>query len=200
MDEQERLVALELKLEDQLRADLGALPVRAYAYYREAAIARSRGSFLGRALAFAVGAVAITLLVVALVAVLRARTGEVPATTPTPIPPAVTTPPASPTASPTANPTPIGFVLPQGCTYVGSPTVSPDFSQWHFDCGPSANRDARGALDAAFTQQGWTSCGPATARAAWAKGATALSVAESSGSPGDHPTISQSSRAAGGCP
>jgi hypothetical protein len=209
MDEQER-VALELRLEDRLRADLGGLPVRAYVYYKSGAMVRSHRTVLQRAFSFA-GAVAVVVaaivLAVAAAALIRDIRSPVPASAPTP-PPATRTETAtpsnlatpSPTSTPTPVPTPADFALPSNCSYVGSPSVSTDFSRWHFDCGTAANRDARGTLSPAFTAQGWTLCGVATANAAWSKGGVALTVSESSGSPGDYPTISQSSRAAAGCP
>jgi hypothetical protein len=102
----------------------------------------------------------------------------------------------APTAIATASspPTPTGFALPQGCTYIGSATVVSGQTEWRFDCGTTANRDARGILTPAFTQQGWTSCGAVTATATWAKGTTEIVVAESSGAAGDYPKLAQHGR------
>ena len=97
---------------------------------------------------------------------------------------------------------PDGFVLPQSCLYIAPPIVGADQREWSVECGATANRDARGTLAPALTQQGWTSCGAATATASWAKGTTRLSVVESSGSPGDYPRIVQPVRpaASSSCP
>jgi hypothetical protein len=53
---------------------------------------------------------------------------------------------------------PIGFVLAQGCSYVGQPTTDGDAISvlWKVDCGATANRSARGPLSPALTQQGWS--------------------------------------------
>ncbi len=111
--------------------------------------------------------------------------------TPTPTAVAVTTAPASPTAS--ASPTPTGFVLPAGCSYVGSPVVGSDYSQWRFDCGAVANHDARGTLAPAFVQQGWMSCGVGLGSGTWKKADVRLIVSEGSGVPGPSglPVLSQ---------
>jgi hypothetical protein len=97
---------------------------------------------------------------------------------------------------------PDGFVLPQSCLYIAPPVVGTDQREWSVECGATANRDARGTLAPALTQQGWTSCGAVTATASWAKGTTRLSVVESSGSPGDYPRIVQPVRpaASSSCP
>ena len=100
-----------------------------------------------------------------------------------------------------ANPAPSGFVLPQACLYIAPPLTGADQTEWSVDCGATANRDARGTLAPALTQQGWTSCGSSLATATWAKGTARLVVAESSGSPGDYPKVAQPLRpAASGCP
>ena len=88
---------------------------------------------------------------------------------------------------------PIGFALPAGCSFVGSPVVGSGGTQWQFDCGSAANRDARGTLAPAFTQQGWSSCGAVTATATWMKGDLRLLVAEGAGGSGSNafPTLTQ---------
>lgn len=89
---------------------------------------------------------------------------------------------------------PKGFVLPPECRYVGLPTAVPGDHPavaWRFDCGAAGNRDARGSLLAAFTQHGWTPCAPALATATWRKEVSRLTVIESSGAPGDFPTLTQ---------
>jgi hypothetical protein len=98
-------------------------------------------------------------------------------------------------SSPSARP--VGFVLPAGCSFVGSPVLGNDYSQWQFDCGATANRDARGTLAPAFTQQGWTSCGVGLGSATWMNGAMRLVVSEGSGVPGPSglPTLTQPARA-----
>ena len=95
--------------------------------------------------------------------------------------------------------TPLGFVLPPTCSYIGAPSVGPDLSQWKFDCGTTANRDARGALGPSFARQGWTSCGAVTATATWINGPVRLVVSEGSGSAGEAglPTLGQTSRTPG---
>lgn len=101
-----------------------------------------------------------------------------------------------------ASPMPDGLVLPQSCVYIAPPVVGADQREWSIECGATANRDARGTLAPALTQQGWTSCGVGLGTASWAKGTTRLSVVESSGSPGDYPRIVQPVRPAssGSCP
>lgn len=88
---------------------------------------------------------------------------------------------------------PTGFVLPPSCRYVGLPTVPENEPAviWKFDCGVSANRDARGALRAAFTQQGWISCASGLATEIWRKDLSRLTIAEGSGSPNEYPTMTQ---------
>ncbi len=113
--------------------------------------------------------------------------------------------PATPvaTASSQSSAKPIGFVLPATCAYAGSAVVGTDQTQWKFDCGSTANRDARGTLAPAFTQQGWTSCGAVTATATWINGPVRLIVSEGSGAPGEIglPMLSQTARSGGAaCP
>ena len=105
MDQETRLT-LELALEDRLRADLGGLTVRPYAYYREAAMRRiaARPGSVERMLTFA--RVGTTLVVAALFALAAAflllnLRGTSPAASPTPIPAVSTTPTASPSATST---------------------------------------------------------------------------------------------------
>jgi hypothetical protein len=108
MDRQKHL-ALELALEDRLRADLGALTVRPYAYYKEAAMQRiaARPTAAGRLFSFvrigATLAVAALLALGAALVVLNLR-GAGPAATPTPNTTASTS--ASPSPSSTASPNP----------------------------------------------------------------------------------------------
>jgi len=91
---------------------------------------------------------------------------------------------------------PVGFVLPAGCSFVGTPVVGSDYSQWQFDCGTVANRDARGTLAPAFTQQAWVGCGVGLGSATWMKGVMRLVVSEGSGAPGPSglPTLTQPAR------
>ncbi len=105
----------------------------------------------------------------------------------------------TPTSS--VNPRPIGFTLPLGCAYIGQPVVGGDQNTWSFDCG-WASRDARGSLASALTEQGWTSCGAATASASWAKGTGRIGVAEGGGPSGDFPKLTQPARpsASSSCP
>ncbi len=101
-----------------------------------------------------------------------------------------------------ANPPPTGFVVPQTCAYVVPPLVGGDQNEWKVDCGADANRNARGTLAPALTQQGWTSCGVGLGTASWAKGTARLFIAESSMSPGDYPKLTQPVRpaATSSCP
>ena len=78
----------------------------------------------------------------------------------------------------------VWFVLPAGCSLVGAPIVGSDYSRWQFDCGTAANRDARGTLAPALTQQAWTSCGVGLGNATWMKAEMRLIVSEGSGVPG----------------
>ena len=91
------------------------------------------------------------------------------------------------------NSTPMGFVLPATCSYAGSPVVGSDSSQWRFDCGVVANRDARGALASAFERQGWSSCGAGLGNVTWKNADLRLSVSEGSGvtAPDGLPTLTQ---------
>ena len=93
----------------------------------------------------------------------------------------------------------VWFVLPAGCSLVGAPIVGSDYSQWQFDCGTAANRDARGTLAPALTQQGWTSCGVGLGSGTWKKGDLRLIVTEGSGVPGPSgfPTLTQPARPGG---
>ena len=101
-----------------------------------------------------------------------------------------------------AVPPPVGFVIPQACVYVAPPLVGGDQGEWKVDCGAEANRNARGTLAPALTQQGWTLCGAVTATATWAKGTARLLIAESSLAPGEYPRIVQPARpaASASCP
>lgn len=98
----------------------------------------------------------------------------------------------------TALPAPTGFVLPQACAFVVPPVVGADQTDWTIECGPK-NNDARGALEPALAQQGWTSCGAGLAEARWRKNDVILAVVESSLVPGDRPRLTQRARAASPC-
>ncbi len=98
-----------------------------------------------------------------------------------------------------ADPAPTGFVVPQACAYVVPPVVGGDQTSWKVDCGAEANRNARGTLAPAFTQQGWTSCGAVTATERWVKPPVMIVVVESSLSPCDYPRFDQLARPATGC-
>ena len=88
---------------------------------------------------------------------------------------------------------PNGFVLPQGCAYIGLPTADAEALavSWKVDCGATANRNARGTLSPSFTQQGWVSCASGLASEIWRKDTSRLTVAEGSGAPGEYPTLTQ---------
>ena len=89
------------------------------------------------------------------------------------------------------DPTPSLFTLPQGCSFAGVPSSGADQTVWKVDCGAVANRDARGTLGAALDRQGWKACGIGLGSGTWALSRFILVVAESSGSPGDYPTLFQ---------
>lgn len=88
---------------------------------------------------------------------------------------------------------PNGFVLPQGCAYIGLPTADAEglAVSWKVDCGATANRNARGTLGPSFTQQGWVSCASGLASEIWRKDTSRLTVSEGSGAPGEYPTLTQ---------
>jgi len=97
-----------------------------------------------------------------------------------------------------ASPAPTGFTPPQTCAYVAPPVVAPDQTEWKIDCG-AANKNARGILGGALTQQGWRSCGSALATAQWQKNDVMLTVTESSLVPGDYPRLTQYARVVSPC-
>jgi hypothetical protein len=116
MDSEER-VALELALEKRLGADLDALAVRPYVYYREAVMQRraTKPGVIGRSFSVArVGAtivVAVLFALAAAFALLNLR-GPSPAASPTSIPASSTVPPASPSSTATSSPAPLINVAP----------------------------------------------------------------------------------------
>lgn len=183
MDQQKRL-ALELALENRLRADLDALAVRPYAYYKEAALRRiaARPGALGRRLSFLrAGAIAVAVLFVlaAALTLLNLRGPSPTATAPSPAP------------------TPVGFTLPESCSYVGGPVVTTvegttfRTTTWEFDCGAVPDFGAIEKLSPTFVQQGWTFCRQGEGRGLWAKGPTQIQVGQSARS---YPVLSQMPR------
>lgn len=118
-------------------------------------------------------------------------TSPSPSAAPTTRSSSTTAPTAVPLTTPAIGTSPIDFVLPQTCVFVGDPEVGSERTVWRYDCGQERNRDARAALRDALVNQGWTACGPALANETWLKGGLALTVSESSGSPGDYPRFSQ---------
>jgi hypothetical protein len=92
-----------------------------------------------------------------------------------------------------------GFLPPPSCSYVGGPSLAADHSDRFVDCGPTGNRAARDTLASALIEQGWSLCGFGAAAATWAKGATSISIAESSLAPGDFPRLTQTARSVS-CP
>jgi hypothetical protein len=116
MDSEKR-VALELALEDRLRADLDALAVRPYVYYREAAMQRLAAKPGGVGRFFSVARVGATIVVAVLFALAGAFAlmnlrGPSPAVSPTPIPASSTTPSASASPTPTSSPARLITVAP----------------------------------------------------------------------------------------
>jgi len=161
MDEEKRLT-LELALEERLSSDLGALTVRPYSYFREAAmqqIAERPGS-VGLLLSFA--RVAATLVVAALFAlaaavVLLNLREPSPAASPTPIPASSPTPTASASSTATASPTPT--VTPTATT--SSPAASP---------GAASAEDLADALKVALENSDYASLADLVSRAGWTAG------------------------------
>jgi hypothetical protein len=107
---------------------------------------------------------------------------------------AATTAP-SPTFVP--SPAPVDFVLPPGCAYVGEPTQTAVTTDWRFDCGVAANREAVQTLSPAFAQQGWILCKSGQGRGVWWNGATETIVAQAAN---DYPVLSQLPRDTTDCP
>jgi hypothetical protein len=86
------------------------------------------------------------------------------------------------------------FMLPAGCAYVAPATTDTDALtvRWRFDCGATANSNARGALGPAFTTQGWTMCSSGLANQTWRQSTSRLTVSEGAGGPGGYPFLAQS--------
>jgi hypothetical protein len=200
MDSEKRL-ALELALEDRLRADLDALAVRPYAYYKEAAMRRlaTKPGVSGRFLSLArVGTMIVVAVILAVAAtfVLLNQRGQSPAVSPTRIP---TTSPTASTPSPA--PTPAGFTLPEGCSYVGTPIVEQPVqtvvTTWYFNCGAAPDFKAIERLTPVFAQQGWTLCSIGQGRGTWWKGALQTTVGQSAEG---NPVLTQLARQSQDCP
>lgn len=159
MDSEKR-VALELAFEDRLRADLDALTVRPYVYYKEAAMQRlaARPGAVGRLFSVArVGAtigVAVLFALAAAFALLNLR-GPSPAAGPTPIPaPSSTTAQASPSATSTPAPTATASVNPT----TASPAVAP---------GAATAEQLADALKAALESSDYARLADLSSRAGW---------------------------------
>ncbi len=91
-----------------------------------------------------------------------------------------------------ALPAPSGFTLPEACAFVAAPVVvTADQTDWAITCGAAKDRDIRGTLAPALTQQGWTSCVAGLASAQWRNRSVMLGLSESSLAPGDHPRLTQ---------
>lgn len=188
----EKHLALEIVLEDRLRADLDALAVRPYAYYKEAALQRiaagpgAVGGFSSFVRAGATIVVAVAVAVAAAFAVVNLR-GPSPAASP------------APTTSPA--PTPTGFTLPPGCSYVGEPLVTQPVQTvvrtWEFDCGAAPDLFAIERLSPAFAQQGWTLCSIGQGRGTWWKGTLQTTVGQSAVG---YPVLTQLARQTQDCP
>lgn len=105
---------------------------------------------------------------------------------------------ASPVAS--ASRTPTDFVLPQGCTYVGTGVVDITISAlttWEVNCGAAPDLQAIEKLSPAFAQQGWSLCSPPIGKGFWAKGDLQTIVSQSTVG---YPTLSQLPRQTQDCP
>jgi hypothetical protein len=116
MDSEKR-VAFELALENRLRADLDALAVRPYVYYREAAkqSLAAKPGVVGRF--FSVARVGAAIVVAGLFALAAAFTllnlrAQNPTVSRTPTPASSTTPPVSASPTPASSPAPLINVAP----------------------------------------------------------------------------------------
>ena len=98
-----------------------------------------------------------------------------------------------------AKPAPSGFVLPQTCAFVAPPVVGADTTVWSVDCGPQLNRDARGTLAPALTQQGWMTCGLGLGTMSVKKNGVMLGISESSMAPGEYLHVTQFARVVSPC-
>jgi hypothetical protein len=95
---------------------------------------------------------------------------------------------------------PTDFVLPQGCTYVGTGQVDVTISTlrfWSVNCGAAPDFDAIQKLSPAFAQQGWTMCSPPMGKGVWAKGTVQTSVSQSAVG---YPVLAQLPRQTQDCP
>lgn len=122
------------------------------------------------------------------------------AVSPTPSP-TQAVPSANVTPPPTPVPTPEGFALPQGCSYVGAPTVqtaSSTTTEWRFTCGGGAPDSAQ-RVSAALSQQGWAACRPQPGIAEWWKGPTTTRVTVQSNA-NENPVLMQYPRFVTNCP
>lgn len=143
--------------------------------------------------------VLVVLLLVVAGALLLAIRMQTPTSTPTSQPTvAVATafPTSPPTTTPTPAPTPEGFVLPQGCSYVGAPTRTTT-TEWRFTCGGASDSAQRVA--AALNQQGWAACLPQPGIAEWWKGPTTTRVTPAANA-SDPPYLLQYPRFVTNCP
>ena len=121
------------------------------------------------------------------------------ATTASPIP-ASASPSASSSPVASASLTPTDFVLPQGCSYVGTGVADITISTlttWVVNCGASPDFAAIEKLSPAFAQQGWTLCRAPMGKGFWAKGAVQTIVSQSAVG---YPTLSQLPRQTQDCP
>jgi hypothetical protein len=114
--------------------------------------------------------------------------------------PASASPSASPSPVATAPLMPTDFVLPQGCSYVGTGQVDVTISTlrfWSVNCGAAPDFDAIQKLSPAFAQQGWTLCSPPMGKGVWAKGTVQTSVSQSAVG---YPVLAQLPRQTQDCP
>lgn len=152
----------------------------------------------------------VLLILVAGVALLYAVRAQVPpasvsSSSPTPARPTSVATASPSTASPVPSPapTPIGFVLPQDCSYVrrplpATPAPATPVTYWEFTCAGAATPDLKAVerIAPAFAQQGWTPCPSNPGTGVWWKGATQTMVGQ--GSP--YPGLSQLARQSQDCP
>ncbi len=73
-------------------------------------------------------------------------------------------------------------------------------TSWAFDCGATANADARALIRPALIQAGWTFCGGAGGRDVYVMGAMTMYVDNLGSAPGALPGLMQTSQRVGNCP
>lgn len=103
---------------------------------------------------------------------------------------------STPTPTPTPMATPGGFVLPEGCSYVGAPVPATPGANtapyWRFTCG-GAPADSLRRVGMALTQQGWATCLPSPGISVYWKGQFSIRLTADN-NPSENPVLSQYAR------